>query len=38
MPHELELLQSQMDRLEHQLWWLKVAAAALAALAIAFAA
>jgi hypothetical protein len=37
MPHELELLRNQMDRLEHQLRWFKIAAVVLAVLAIAFA-
>ena len=37
MPHELELLQEQMNRLEHQLRWFKIAAVVLAVLAIAFA-
>jgi hypothetical protein len=37
MPHELELLQNQMNRLEHQLRWFKIAAVVLAVLAIAFA-
>jgi hypothetical protein len=37
MSHELESLQTQMDRLEHQLRWFKIAAVVLAVLAIAFA-
>ena len=37
MPHELELLQEQMNRLEHQLRWFKIAAMVLAVLALAFA-
>ena len=37
MPHELDSLRVQMDRLEHQLWWFKIAAVVLAILAIAFA-
>jgi hypothetical protein len=37
MPHELESLRDQMDRLEHQLRWFKIAAVVLAILAIAFA-
>ncbi|HEV8396417.1 MAG TPA: hypothetical protein VGQ37_19185 [Vicinamibacterales bacterium] len=37
MPHELELLQTQINRLEHQLRWLKIAAVVLAILAVAFA-
>ena len=37
MPHELESLRNQMDRLEHQLRWFKIAAVVLAVLAIAFA-
>jgi hypothetical protein len=37
MPHELELLRNQMDRLEHQLRWFKIAAVVLAVLAITFA-
>jgi hypothetical protein len=37
MPHELELLRNQMDRLEHQLRWFKIAAVVLAVLAVAFA-
>lgn len=37
MPHELELLRDQMDRLEHQLRWFKIAAVVLAILALAFA-
>ena len=35
MPHELESLRDQMDRLEHQLRWFKIAAVVLAILAIA---
>jgi hypothetical protein len=34
MPHELELLQHQITRLEHQLRWLTIAAVVLAVLAI----
>jgi hypothetical protein len=37
MPHELELLRNQMDRLEHQLRWFKIAAVVLAVLAVVFA-
>ena len=37
MPHELESLRDQMDRLEHQLRWFKIAAVVLAVLALAFA-
>jgi hypothetical protein len=37
MPHELELLRNQMDRLEHQLRWFKIAAVILAVLAVVFA-
>ena len=37
MPHELESLRDQMDRLEHQLRWFKIAAVVLAILALAFA-
>jgi hypothetical protein len=37
MPHELDLLRDQMDRLEHQLRWLKIVAVVLAVLAVAFA-
>jgi hypothetical protein len=37
MPHELESLRSQMDRLEHQLRWFKIAAFVLAVLAVVFA-
>jgi hypothetical protein len=37
MPHELELLRNQMDRLEHQLRWFKIAAIVLAVLAVVFA-
>jgi hypothetical protein len=37
MPHELELLRDQMNRLEHQLRWFKIAAVVLAVLAITFA-
>ena len=37
MPHELESLRDQMDRLEHQLRWFKIAAVVLAVLAMAFA-
>ena len=37
MPHELESLRDQMDRLEHQLRWFKIAALVLAILALAFA-
>jgi hypothetical protein len=37
MSHELESLRTQMDRLEHQLRWFKIAALVLAVLAIAFA-
>lgn len=37
MPHELESLRDQMDRLEHQLKWFKIAAVVLAVLAMAFA-
>ena len=37
MPHELESLRDQMDRLEHQLRWFKIAALVLAVLALAFA-
>ena len=37
MPHELESIRDQMDRLEHQLRWFKIAAVVLAILALAFA-
>jgi hypothetical protein len=37
MPHELESLRNQMNRLERQLRWFEVAAVVLAVLAIAFA-
>jgi hypothetical protein len=37
MPHELESIRDQMNRLEHQLRWFKVAAVVLAVLALAFA-
>src|SRR5690242_10018351 len=37
MPHQLESLQDQMNRLEHQLRWLKIAAVLLAVLAAALA-
>ena len=37
MSHELESLRDQMDRLEHQLRWFKIAAVVLAVLALAFA-
>ena len=37
MPHELELLRNQMDRLEYQLRWFKIAAVVLAVLAVVFA-
>jgi hypothetical protein len=36
MPHELELLRNQMERLEHQLRWFKIAAVVLAVLATVF--
>jgi hypothetical protein len=37
MSHELDVLREQMNRLEHQLRWFKIAAAVLAVLACAFA-
>ena len=37
MPHDLESIRDQMDRLEHQLRWFKIAAIVLAILALAFA-
>jgi hypothetical protein len=37
MPHELESLRNQMDRLEYQLGWFKIAALVLAVLAVVFA-
>jgi hypothetical protein len=37
MPHDLDVLRDQMNRLEHQLRWFKIAAAVLAVLAFAFA-